>query len=137
MEFGKYRFRFNSRDFRERVELAASQLGFVERSSLPEAELDQLVELAAYGEIRSDGPLAAHLNEHRDALIGFDDDLVHWLRKLVFRGAWVDQQVKEDLVEPILESTGFVYRCTVTSDLIEDIVGMPDWSANAYRADPV
>ena len=137
MEFGKYRFRFNTRDFRERVELAASQLGFVERAALPEAELDQLVELVAYGEVRSEGPLAAHLAEHRDALIGFDDDLVHWLRKLVFRGAWVDQQVKEDLVEPILENTGFVYRCTVTSDVIEDIVGLPDWSANAYRADPV
>ncbi len=137
MEFGKFRFRFNACDFRERVEFAAVQLGFVERASLPESELDQLVELAAYGEIRSDGPLAAHLTEHREALIGFDDDLVHWLRKLVFRGAWVDQQIKDDLVEPVFDGTGFTYRCTVTSDAIDDLVDVPDWSANGYRADPV
>ena len=129
MEFGKFRFKFNSRDFRERAEHAAVQLAFVQPGGLADEDLDQLVELVAHGEIRSDGRLAAHLMEHRAALVGFDDDLVHWLRKLVFRGAWVDQQIKEDLVEPVLEEGGFTYRCTVTSDLIEEIVDKPDWSA--------
>ena len=137
MEFGKFRFRFSTRDFRERVEFAASQLGLVRTGALAEEELDQLVELTAHGEIRSDGPLASHLAEHRDSLLGFDDDLVHWLRKLVFRGAWLDQQIKEDLVEPLFDGAGFTYRCTVTSDMIDEIVDKPDWSNIGYRTDPV
>jgi hypothetical protein len=136
MEFGKFRFRFNTRDFRERVDMAATQLAFVQPGTLGGEELDQLVELVAHGEVRSDGPLAAHLSEHREALLGFDDDLVHWLRKLVFRGAWIDQQIKEDLVEPVFDGDDFVYRCTVTSDLIDEIVDKPDWSEVGFRADP-
>ena len=45
MEFGKFRFRFNTRDFRERVDMAAAQLGFVQAGALAGDELDQLVEL--------------------------------------------------------------------------------------------
>ncbi len=136
MEFGKFRYRFSTRDFRERVDMAAAQLGFVRAGALADDELDQLVELVAHGEVRSDGPLASHLVEHREALLGFDDDLVHWLRKLVFRGAWIDQQIKQDLVEPVVEGADFVYRCTVTSDLIDGIVDKPDWSEVGFRADP-
>jgi hypothetical protein len=137
MEFGKFRFRFSTRDFRERAELAAAQVGFVIPGTLAEEDLDQLVELVAHGEVRSDGALAAHIAENRDALLGSDDDLVHWLRKLVFRGAWVDQQIKEDLVEPVFDEAGFTYRCTATSDLIDDIADKPDWSTLGFRTDPV
>jgi len=133
MEFGKYRFRFSSRDFRERCEDAAVRLGFVPRDSLADEEIAQLVELVAHGEITTDGPLSSHIEENRDVLMGFDDDLVHWLRKVVFRGAWVDQQIKDDLVEPVFEDTGFTYRCTVTGDLIAELEGTPDWSRVGYR----
>jgi len=36
--------------------------------------------------------------------------------------------------EPIrlLEENGFTYRCTVTSDIIEEIVDKPDWSAVGF-----
>jgi hypothetical protein len=137
MEFGKFRFRFSARDFRERVEFAAVQLGFVRPGALEADELDELVELVAHGEVKGEGQLASHLAEHRDALLGFDDDLVHWLRKLVFRGAWVDQQIKEDLVTPVFDEDGFSYRCNTTSDLIDELVDKPDWSGVGYRTDPV
>ena len=39
MEFGKYRFRFSARDFRERCEFAAVQLAFVQKGALQETEL--------------------------------------------------------------------------------------------------
>ncbi len=133
MEFGKYRFRFSSRDFRERCEHAAVQLGFVPFGPLADEELTQLVALVAHGSISSDGPLGEHIESNSDVLMGFDDDLVHWLRKIVFRGAWVDQQIKDDLVEPIFEDTGFVYRCTITGDIIEEIEDAPDWSHIGYR----
>lgn len=139
MEFGKFRFRFSTRDFRERVELAAVQLGFVQAGTLEAEDVDQLVELVAHGELRgdADGGLAAHLADNRDALLGFDDDLVHWLRKLVFRGAWLDQQIKEDLVTPVWAETGFTYRCTTTADPIDELIDKPDWSPLGYRTDPV
>lgn len=134
MEFGKYRFRFSARDFRERCEFAAVQLAFVPCGSLKDADVEQLVQLVAHGQISSDGGLQDHIAAHREELIGFDDDLVHWLRKLVFRGAWVDQQIKDELVEPVLDDFGtFTYRCAVTNDPIEEIADTPDWSNVGYR----
>lgn len=135
MEFGTFRFRFNTRDFRERVEHAAVQLAFVVPGSLCDEDIDQLVELVAHGEIASDGDLRSHIDDNRDVILGFDEDLTHWMRKLVFRGAWVDQQIKEDLVEPLLEDSGFVYRCTTTSELIEELVDVPSWSRVGYRTE--
>jgi hypothetical protein len=135
MEFGTFRFRFNTRDFRERVEHAAVQLAFVVPGSLGDEDIDQLVELVAHGEIATDGDLRSHIDDNRDVILGFDEDLTHWMRKLVFRGAWVDQQIKEGLVEPLLEDSGFVYRCTTTSELIEELVDVPSWSRVGYRTE--
>lgn len=137
MEFGKYRFRFSARDFRERCEYAAVQLAFVQRGALAENEVEQLVQLVAHGQINTDGGLQDHIAANREELIGFDDDLVHWLRKLVFRGAWVDQQIKDELVEPVFDNAGaFSYRCAVTNDPIEEIADTPDWSKVGYRMEP-
>ena len=137
MEFGKYRFRFSARDFRERCEFAAVQLAFVQKGALQETELEQLVQLVAHGQINTDGGLQDHITANREELLGFDDDLVHWLRKLVFRGAWVDQQIKDELVEPVLSNDGFfAYRCAVTSEPIEEIADTPNWSKVGYRMEP-
>jgi hypothetical protein len=135
MEFGTFRFRFNARDFRERVVHAAVQLAFVVPGSLADEDVDQLVELVAHGEIATEGDLRSHIDDNRDLILGFDEDLTHWMRKLVFRGAWVDQQIKEGLVEPLLEDAGFIYRCTTTSELIEELVDVPSWSDVGYRTE--
>ncbi len=135
MEFGKFRFRFNTRDFRERVDMAAAQLGFVEAGTLGGDEIDQLVELVAHGEVRSDGTLASHLVEHRETLLGFDDDLVHWLRKLVFRGAYLDHRVKEDLLEVTFdEATGdFGYAEPEGGRALLELAPTPSWRALQFR----
>ena len=41
-----------------------------------------------------------------------DESLVYWLRKLVFRGAWLDHRVKENLLEVAWddETGDFGYR---------------------------
>jgi hypothetical protein len=135
MEFGTFRFRFNARDFRERVEHAAVQLAFVVPGSLADEDVDQLVELVAHGEIATEGDLRSHIDDNRDLILGFDEDFTHWMRKLVFRGAWVDQQIKEGLVEPLLEDAGFIYRCTTTLELIEELVDVPSWSDVGYRTE--
>jgi len=135
IEFAGFRFRFSALDFTQRVEAAAARLGFVRRTALDEAELADLVALTVHGEISQPAsPLAAHVDLHRRALIGWDDDLVYWLRKLVFRGAWLDQQVKEGRLEPVFgEREGFAYRSVATDAPVVDGTRAPDWSSVGYR----
>ena len=96
LEYGELRFTFNEVDFSERCEQAAIKLGFV-GDRLEEDELEDLVNLAVNGEILEPASaLGDHVNECWPDLVGpAERSLVHWLRRLVFRGAWLDQRVKE------------------------------------------
>jgi len=96
LEYGELRFTFNERDFGERCEQAALRLGFV-GGRLDDAELEDLVNLAVNGEIQDPASaLGEHVNDCWPELVGpAERSLVHWLRRLVFRGAWLDQRVNE------------------------------------------
>jgi hypothetical protein len=96
LEYGELRFTFNEADFSQRCEQAALKLGFV-GGRLGQEELEDLVNLAVNGEILDPASgLGEHVNECWPELIGpAERSLVHWLRRLVFRGAWLDQRVKE------------------------------------------
>jgi hypothetical protein len=96
LEFLGYRLSFNAFDFEQRVVASAVKLGLVEMNELDEDEAGDLVALAAQGLI--DGPqsrLGRYLarNWERVSLVQ-GESLVYWLRKLIFRGAWLDHQVK-------------------------------------------
>jgi hypothetical protein len=135
LEYGELRFSFNERDFAQRVEQAAVKLDFV-RQGLDEHELEDLLELAVNGEIREPcSPLGGHVNENWDELVGpSNKSLVHWLRRLVFRGAWLDQRVKEGELDIVFdESTqtfGYV-QPDRDSELIE-LSAEPSWGTVAY-----
>jgi hypothetical protein len=96
LEYGELRFTFNERDFSERCEQAAIKLGFVS-SRLGDEELEDLVNLVVNGEVTDPASdLGEHVNDCWPDLVGpAERSLVHWLRRLVFRGAWLDQRVKE------------------------------------------
>src|SRR3954466_8601417 len=96
LEYGELRFTFNEDDFSERVEQAARKLGFV-AGELDGSELEDLVNLTVNGEAQDPASaLGAHGNDCRPGSAGrADRSLVHWLRRLVFRSAWLDQRVKE------------------------------------------
>ena len=136
LEYGELRFSFNEEDFAERVEQAAVKLDFVE-GSLGGAELQDLLELAVNGEISEPtSSLGEHINEHWTELVGpASRSLVHWLRRLVFRGAWLDQRVKEgelDIVfDPDTQSFGYV-QPERDSEPIE-LSREPSWARLAYR----
>src|SRR3954454_25235703 len=100
LEYGELRFTFNEQDFSERCEQAAMKLGFVGRR-LDEAELEDLVNLAVNGEIpEPSSQLGEHVNDCWPELVGpADRSLVHWLRRLVFRSAWLDQRFSEGDLE--------------------------------------
>src|SRR5438045_7328124 len=100
-EFLGYRFCFNSVDFEERVTSAAVRLGLVSDPELDEDETADLVELVERDAIETPrSPLGEYLVRHWDALaLVRGESLVYWLKKLVFRGAWLDHRVKEGLLE--------------------------------------
>ena len=135
LEYGELRFTFNERDFSERVEQAARKLGFV-GARLDPTELEDLVNLAVNGEIQDPASaLGEHVNDCWPELIGPSDrSLVHWLRRLVFRSAWLDQRVKEGELDIVFdESTqtfGYV-QPERDSELIE-LSAEPSWAEISY-----
>ena len=101
VEFLGYRFGFNGEDFEQRVTAAAVKLGLLEGNELDEDETADLVELAADGVIQdARSGLGRYLVRHWERVSLVEgESLVYWLRKLVFRGAWLDHRVKEGLLE--------------------------------------
>ena len=103
VEFLGYRFSFGTDDFEGRVVAAAVKLGVVERPELDEDETTDLVTLAAQGVIdEPSSRLGRYLvrNWERVSLVE-GESLVYWLRKLIFRGAWLDHQVKRGALEVV------------------------------------
>lgn len=135
LEYGELRFSFNEQDFAQRVEQAAVKLDFI-RPGLGGPELQDLVELAVNGEIReSASPLGEHVNDHWDNLVdGSNRSLVHWIRRLVFRGAWLDQRVKEGELDisfdPDTNTFGYI-QPERDSEPIE-LSREPSWAALSY-----
>ena len=136
LEYGELRFTFNERDFTERVEQAAVKLGFVP-GPLEGAEREDLVNLTVNGEVTEP---ASALGEHINACwpelnATAERSLVHWLRRLVFRGAWLDQRVKEGELEIVFDesSNGFGYAQPDRDNEVIELSPEPSWAQVAYR----
>lgn len=136
LEYGELRFTFNEEDFSERCEQAALTLGFV-GGRLGDEELEDLVNLAVNGEILDPASgLGEHVNDCWPELIGpAERSLVHWLRRLVFRGAWLDQRVKEGELNVVFnEASGaFAYVQPERSGEPIELAPEPSWGRVAYR----
>jgi len=140
LEYGELRFTFNEEDFSERCEQAALKLGFV-GGRLGDGELEDLVNLAVNGEILDPASaLGEHVNDCWPELVGpAERSLVHWLRRLVFRGAWLDQRVNEgELSVAFNEETGsFAYVQPVNARAAGgepiELAPEPSWGRVAYR----
>lgn len=137
VEFLGYRFEFNAVDFEQRVSAAAVKLGLVEPRDLDPEEAADLVELASEGRITEPRSLLGDfLMRHWEqlALVG-GESLVYWLRKLVFRSAWLDHRVKEDLLEVSFDdATGdFAYRDPKGGPPLLDLAPVPSWHKLQFR----
>jgi hypothetical protein len=137
VEFLGYRFGFNASDFEQRVIAAAVKLGLVASNGLDEDETDDLVELTADGRIlepRSD--LGRYLVRHWERLsVVAGESLVYWLRKLVFRAAWLDHRVKEGLldVEWDDDASEFGYRDPRGDRALLELAPVPSWHELQFR----
>ena len=103
VEFLGYRFSFGTEDFEGRVVAAAVKLGVVETPELDDDETSDLVALAAQGVIDEPASrLGRYLVRNWERVsLGDGESLVYWLRKLIFRGAWLDHQVKRGALEVV------------------------------------
>jgi hypothetical protein len=135
LEYGELRFTFNERDFGERVEQSARRLGFV-RARLRATELEDLVNLTVNGEIQDPAsPLGEHVNDCWPELVGpAERSLVHWLRRLVFRSAWLDQRVKEGELDIAYDeaTSSFGYVQPERNREPIELSPEPNWARVAY-----
>jgi hypothetical protein len=137
VEFLGYRFSFGATDFEGRVVAAAVKLGVVESPELDDEAVADLVTLAAQGSIDEPASrLGRYLvrNWERVSLVG-GESLVYWLRKLIFRGAWLDHRVKEGLLEVVWdeENSEFAYRDPRGSRALLELAPVPSWHELQYR----
>ena len=137
IQFLHYRFSFNADDFEERVTAAAVKLGLVEDNELDDDEAADLVELVErewLAEPRSG--LGRYIVHHWEqlSLVG-GESLVYWLKKLVFRGAWLDHRVKEGLLEVDWddERQDFTFADTNGGRALLELLPTPSWHELQYR----
>jgi hypothetical protein len=137
VEFLGHRFEFNSDDFEQRVTAAAVRLSLVESNDLDEDETSDLVELVADGRIVDpQSGLGLYLVRHWERVSLVEgESLVYWLRKLVFRGAWLDHRVKEGLLDVSwIEDTGdFGYAEPQGGRTLRELAPVPSWHELRYR----
>ncbi len=137
VEFLGYRFGFNADDFEERVTAAAVRLGLIGSNDLDEEETADLVELAADGRIADPRSLfGSYLVRHWERVGLLEgESLVYWLRKLVFRGAWLDHRVKEGLLEVAWdeESGDFGYAEPRGGRALLELAPVPSWHELQFR----
>ncbi len=137
VEFLGYRFSFSKVDFEERVIAAAVRLGLVPGPELDEDETADLVELVERDAIETPRSALGEYLVHRwDALaLLHGESLVYWLKKLVFRGAWLDHRVKEGLLEVSWdgEQQDFTYADTNGGRALLELLPTPSWRELQYR----
>jgi hypothetical protein len=135
LEYGELRFTFNEGDFADRCEQAAIKLGFVS-GRLENPEREDLVNLTVNGEISEPAsPLGEHVNDCWPDLVGpAERSLVHWLRRLVFRSAWLDQRVKEGELDVVFDETTFSFAYIQPDRDNEpiELAPEPSWNRVAY-----
>jgi len=135
LEYGKWRFTFNEHDFRERCEQAARSLGFL-RGGVREDEAEDLIILAVNGEVTDPASaLGEHVKECWPELVSPPErSLAHWLRRLIFRGAWLDQRVKEGELDVCFDedASAFVYTQPNRGGKPVELAPEPSWNRVAY-----
>ena len=137
VEFLGYCFSFNASDFEQRVTAAAVKLELLPGNQLDEDETADLVELVERDGIEEPrSSLGRYLVRHWDdvSLVG-GESLVYWLKKLVFRGAWLDHRVKEGKLEVGWDddSAEFSYRDPHGGRALLELLPTPSWHDRQYR----
>jgi hypothetical protein len=137
IEFQDHRFGFNAADFEQRVTAAAVKLGLVADNELDEDETADLVELVWRDWIEEPrSGLGRYLVRHWERVSLVDgESLVYWLKKLVFRSAWLDHRVKEGILDVAWddEHADFAYRDPNGDRALLELAPVPSWHELQFR----
>jgi hypothetical protein len=137
VEFLDYSYGFSRTDFTQRVVAAAVRLELVPQRDLTAEEADDLVELVSTGATAAEphSALGEHLRDQAGAIDQLHaETLCYWLRKLVFRGAWLDHRVKAGLLDVAFDeaSGGFAYRMPSDQSPLVELAPVPSWAELRY-----
>ena len=136
LEYGELRFTFNERDFAERCEQAARKLGLRRRHARRGRARGPREPRRSTARSRSrPRRLGEHVNDCWPELVGpADRSLVHWLRRLVFRSAWLDQRVKEGELDVCFDpdTQTFSYVQPDRGDEPVELAPEPSWGRVSY-----
>jgi hypothetical protein len=136
VEFLDYRYGFSRTDFTQRVVAAAIRLELLPQRDLSDDEASDLVDLASAGRLTAPRTaLGHHLRTNHVALDRLHSEpLSYWLRKLVFRGAWIDHRVKAGLLDVSFDeaSGSFAYRMPSDQTPVLELAPVPSWASLAY-----
>ena len=137
VEFLGYRFGFATQDFEQRVTAAAVKLGLLPDNELDDDETADLVELVERDAIELPrSALGRYLIRHWDEVSLVEgESLVYWLKKLVFRGAWLDHRVKEGKLEVAFDESDadFEYHDPDGGRALLELLPTPSWHELQYR----
>jgi hypothetical protein len=136
LEFVHHRYAFSADDFRERVSAAAVRLGLVEAAELDAESEADLAEIAASGSLGAPrSSLGRYLVAGWEQIAWHEGhSLVYWLRKLVFRGAWLDERVKRGLLDVTFDeaSGDFRFQLPNAERPLVEVAGYPSWRPVRY-----
>jgi hypothetical protein len=137
VEFLGYRFSFSAFDFEQRVTAAAVKLGLLAGNELDDDETADLVELVERDAIEEPRSALGHYLVRRwdDVSLVAGESLVYWLKKLVFRGAWLDHRVKRGLLEVGWDEgqADFTYADPQGGRALLELLPTPSWRELQYR----
>ena len=124
-------------DVPEPVTAAAVRLGPISSNDLDDDETADLVEIAADGRLAdARSALGRYLVRHWEHLALVNgESLVYWLRKLVFRSAWLDHRVKEGLLEVAWDEAlgDFGYAEPQGGRALLELAPTPSWGAVQFK----
>jgi hypothetical protein len=104
---------------------------------LDDEEREDIVNLTVNGEVAEPvSGLGHHIHSCWGDLSGPSErSLVHWLRRLVFRGAWLDQRVKEGELEIVFDDSthAFGYAQPDRDWELVELSPEPSWAKVAYK----
>jgi hypothetical protein len=137
VEFLGYRFSFNAEDFEQRVTAAAVKLGLIGGNELDDDETADLVELVERGGIEEPrSSLGRYVVRRWDeiSLVG-GESLLDWLKRLVFRGAWLDNHVKQGKLAVGWDddAADFAYLDPNGGRALLELLPTPSWHELQYR----
>lgn len=142
LEYGDLQYTFNEIDFTERCEQAAKQLG-IAIGDLNDEEKEDLINFVASNNKSGItwksalGPHLMKLESNPDRYAAFVDKMhgrkdsvlpTHWLRRLVFRQAWVDRRIMIGEIGVLFDEETSEYKYTNPSGELIELQPCPNFT---------